>query len=469
MANISIPPHHRNSDDTTNVRKPRKPHTNGHATEQRPPAFSDEALALSFADRHSADTRYVAKWGRWKLWTGNVWKPDTTLRTFDMSRAICREAAIDAAARNIRAAPGIASAATVAAVERLARSDRRIAAEFDQWDVDPWLINTPDGVVDLRTGSVRLAAPTDYMTKMTAVAPGGDCPIWLKFLDRVTASDAELMKYLQRLFGYSLTGITREHSLAFLFGLGANGKSVLLSTVAGVLGDYHTTAPIETFTVSKGDRHPTDLAGLMGARLVTASETEQGHQWAEAKIKNITGGEKITARFMRGDFFEYVPQFKLVIAGNHKPRLSTVDEAIRRRLHFVPFTVTIPPNERDAKLAQKLKAEWPGILRWMIDGCVHWQRIGLSPPAIIRQATDEYLTNEDAMAAWITECCERDASTFTSASDLFNSWTAWAGRNGEVPLTMRKFSERLETCPGVKSHRTKNARGFIGLRVIRAG
>ena len=218
------------------------------------------------------------------------------------------------------------------------------------------------------------------MTKKTAVAPGMRCPTWHEFLKRTTDGDNELQRYLQRVAGYALTGDTSEHALFFAYGTGANGKSTFLNAVSGMIGDYHKTAPIETFTESKSDRHPTDLAGLRGARMVTAVETEEGRRWAESKIKTLTGGDKIAARFMRQDFFEYAPQFKLLIAGNHKPSLRTVDEAIRRRFHLIPFTVTIPPEQRDTTLGDRLKDEWPGILGWAIEGCVEWMAKGLAAP-----------------------------------------------------------------------------------------
>jgi putative DNA primase/helicase len=198
---------------------------------------------------------------------------------------------------------------------------------------------------------------------------------------------AELSAYLQRMAGYSLTGSTQEHALFFLYGLGANGKTTFLNTITACAGDYHRTAPIETFTTSSVDRHPTDLAGLRGARLVTAVETEEGCHWAEGRIKSLTGGDKISARLMRQDFFEYTPQFKLIIAGNHKPGLKSVDEAIRRRFNLIPFTVTIPPDERDGALPEKLKAELPGIMQWMINGCVDWQERTLAPPEVVATAT----------------------------------------------------------------------------------
>jgi putative DNA primase/helicase len=304
------------------------------------------------------------------------------------------------------------------------------------------------------------------MTKVTAVAPGGACPIFHTFINRITGGDVELASYLKRLFGYGLTGVTREHVLAFLHGRGANGKSVLLGTIAGIMSDYHTTAPIETFTASHGDRHPTDLAGLMGARLVSASETEEGRRWAESKIKTLTGGDPVKARFMRQDFFEFIPQFKLAIAGNHKPGLRNVDEAIRRRFHLVPFEVTIPPEERDPELAEKLKAEWPGILGWMIKGCLEWQRDGLSPPEAVKAATNEYLNSEDAVAGWIADCCERKPSWFEATVDLYASFAAWAERSGEFAGSRKHFREKL-ILQKLAEKNTGVARGFIGLRIIR--
>src|ERR1700678_3481047 len=277
-----------------------------------PPAFSDDALAQRFADRHEGALRFIAAWGQWFRYNGKVWRQDDTLHAFDLARRICREASAECNGKEgVKAA--LASAKTVAAVERLARSDRRIAATIDQWDAEPWLLNTPDGVIDLRSGRLRPHRGDDYMTKITAVGPGGDCPIFLAFLHRISGSDPELVAYFRREVGDALTGSTREQSLFFGYGTGANGKGVLLSTVAGILADYHRTAPIETFTVTNGDRHPTELAMLRGARLVTATETEEGRQWAEARVKQLTGGDRVPARFMRQDFFEYLPQFKLFI------------------------------------------------------------------------------------------------------------------------------------------------------------
>jgi putative DNA primase/helicase len=426
--------------------------------------FSDDALALRFAELHAGDLRYVAKWSIWIRWDGTRWQADDTLAVFDSARAVCRAAAESAKAR---LAKELTSAKTIAAVERLARSDRRLAATADQWDADPWLLNTTDGVIDLHTGSMREHRARDYLTHVTAVAPGGACPLWHAFLRRVTGEDKALQEYLQRVCGYSLTGMTREHALFFLWGPGGNGKGTFVSTSAGILNDYHRTAPIETFTATFSDRHPTDLAGLRGARLVTASETEEGRRWAEAKIKTLTGGDQISARFMRQDFFDYLPQFKLMISGNHKPGLRSVDEAIRRRFNLIPFTVTIPQEERDVELGDKLKVEWPGILQWMLDGCVDWQERGLAPPQAVTAATAAYLEAQDSVAAWLDECCELNPNTWERSQALFASWKGWAERSGQFVGDIKTFRDRLDGRDGVefrKQPTTKRA-GFQGVRL----
>jgi putative DNA primase/helicase len=437
----------------------------------RPPAFSDEALALRLAERHAPEWRYVATFGKWFVYNGIRWRIDETLEIFYLVRQICREAAAEC--RRKRLAVSLASASTVAAVERLARSDRRLAATADQWDQDLWAINTPAGVVELRTGAARPHRTADFMTKLTGAAPDPACPIttWLKFLDRVCGQDADLIAFLQQLAGYALTGSTAEHALFFLYGTGANGKSTFVNALMSIFGDYHKTSPIETFTASNSDRHPTDLAGLRGARLVTSVETEEGRRWAESKIKSLTGGDRIAARFMRQDFFEFVPTFKLVVAGNHKPGLRSVDEAIRRRFHLVPFTVTIPVEERDETLGEKLKAELPGILNWAIRGCLEWQERGLAPPPIVRDATAAYLEAEDALAAWIEDAGECHPDAWEGSESLYRSWKSWCDRAGEHSGSLKKFSQRLEdraAAIGMRKGRdSAGRRGFYGLRVTK--
>jgi putative DNA primase/helicase len=427
----------------------------------QPPTYSEDRLALTFAEKHQEHLRYVDAWGHWLRWNGAAWSKDSTLKVWDNARAICRESAAGCNAPHT--SDKLASAKVVAAVERLARADRRMAATHTQWDSDPWLLCTAKGVVDLRTGRLRDALPTDYQTKATAIAPGGECPLWLTFLDKITASDRDLRDYLQRVTGYSLTGVTREHALFFGHGTGANGKGTFLNTLTGLMGDYATVATMDTFTASGGERHSTELAMLRGARLVTAQETEGGRHWAESRIKALTGGDPITARFMRQDFFTFTPQFKLFIAGNHKPGLRSVDDAIRRRFNLIPFTVTIPPDERDQQLSEKLKAEWPGILEWMIEGCLQWQRVGLAPPAAVTAATDEYLQAEDSSGTWLDECCDIGREHWTTVGELYSSYRSWMEQNGERVPSQKRFSESLSG--RFEPRRTNTARGFTGLRL----
>ena len=209
-------------------------------------------------------------------------------------------------------------------------------------------------------------------------------------------------------------------------------------------------------------RHPADLAALRGARLVTANETEAGKRWDEARIKALTGGDRITARFMRGDFFTFVPMFKIIIAGNHKPQLRSVDEALRRRLHLVPFTEFIPLTERDLELGAKLRREAGGILQWAIDGCVEWQRTGLNPPAAVVDATDQYLETQDSLAAWIEDCCEVGPNVWELPTVLFASWREWADKAGEYVGTQRVFGDRLEAAgfPRAKTNGVRQHRGL---------
>jgi P4 family phage/plasmid primase-like protien len=372
------------------------------------PAGTEDALALTYAERHAADSRYVAAWSRWLVYDGARWNFDATLQAFDRARAICREVAPECGKP-----AAVMTAKTVSAVVQLARSDRRLAAAAEQWDENHLQLVTagdgdmvPAATYDLATGLARAPDPLDYMTKTTvcSAAPRGTPhPQWSAFLDRITAGNAELQGFLQRYVGYCCTGLTTEHTFVFAYGTGANGKSTFINTIARIFGDYATVADMGTFIASNTERHPTDLAKLRGARLVVAQETQRGRRWDESKIKALTGGDRLTARFMRQDFFDFVPTFKLFICGNHKPRLSSVDEAMRRRLLLVPFTVRIPPGERDPDLAEKLWGERAAILRWCLDGCLQWQRTdSRHPPAYATRPTNTSGARTRSASGWKT-------------------------------------------------------------------
>lgn len=422
---------------------------------------TEDALALAFTRRYHRGWRYVATWGRWLVWDGHRWRNEDTLAATDLIRSVCRHAAVRT--DNPKIAAKLASSGTVSGVERLARTDRRHAATTDEWDADPWLLNTPGGVVDLKTGRTRVNERADRMTKITTATPRGLCPQWTAFLANITGGDVELQAYLQRMVGYCLTGATSAHALFFLYGTGANGKSVFANVISTILGDYAATASMDTFVETRGDRHPTDLAGLRGARFVTAIETEQGRRLNESKVKAITGGDKISARFMHKDFFEYTPQFKPVIVGNHKPAIRNIDEAMRRRLHMIPFTVTIPPERRDPRLTEKVLAERDGILAWAVAGCLAWQRSGLQPPACVQAATAEYFEAEDALGRWLDERCVRAANAKSLTAELFTDWKQWAEAAGEFIGTQRRFSDLLITRGLEKWRNSMGVRGFQGI------
>jgi putative DNA primase/helicase len=288
----------------------------------------------------------------------------------------------------------------------------------------------------------------------------------MKFLHSITNDDKDLELYLQRAAGYWLTGSTQEQALFFCYGSGANGKGVFLNTISRIMNTYASVSNMETFTASKHARHPTEVARLNGARLVTCQETEQSKSWAEALVKAITGGDAITAHFMRQDEFTFDPKLKLVIAGNHKPRITNCDDAMRRRLQLIPFSVHFPEGERDLQLPEKLKDEWSGILRWCINGCLEWQRTGLARPQSVKSATAEYFEEEDSVARWIGECCDLGKEYRTGTAELFESWDRWARRTGEMSETQTWLTRSLKRRELTDEKMPKTGRsGLRGIRV----
>ena len=406
------------------------------------PEYSDFALAEKFAAKHGAIFRHVTNRNDWYFYDGKVWTPDEKLNRYTYARELCSQLARESHEEAVK--KSLTHANTVADVIKMVGYDACMKALVNEFDTDPMLLNTQDGVVDLRSGSMRPHRYQDYFSQITSCGVGGDCPVWVEFLKRITCGDEQLQAYLRRVFGYALTGSTKEHALFFLYGSGANGKSVFIGVIAGILHSYHRTAAMQTFIVSTGDQHPTDMAGLVGSRAVTASETERGRSWDENKIKTITGGDEVSARFMRGDFFEYVPQFKIIIAGNNKPKLKSTDEAIRRRFNLIPFLATIPPEERDLDLGAKLNAEYPGILKWAIGGCLEWQRIGLAPPEVVRAATDEYIKSQNVVNNWIEERCDTGRGLKTMSGELYADFREWSRNCGEESLKQTDFKKALE-------------------------
>jgi putative DNA primase/helicase len=460
------------------------------------PDLSHDQLAIELGTAGFAkDARYVAQWSKWFFWNGSRWERDEKLKHATAVRDYLRAKATkliewaDKKAEAILAGGGstaekqanavqtyardnartLRQNACIMAIESLAKSNAELAAVPSQFDADPMVLGTPNGTVDLATGEMRPAARADYLTRQCAVAPaapGSPCPTWMAFLHRTMDGDFEKVEFLQRVVGYTLTGQTNEHKLFFLFGTGRNGKSVFVNTIFGLMGDYAKRAPAQTFLDSHGERHPTDLAGLQGARLVAGSELPAGKAWNESIIKDLTGGDIITARFMRGDFFDYRPQFTLFIAGNHQPAIKTTDEAMRARIVLVPFTVTIPEHERDPLLESKLRQEWPAILRWAVDGAVAWGQGGLQVPASVRDASREYLDTEDHIGEFIDERLQAKPGNTLQSGELYRVFNEWQKRTGISPWSKKAMSQALAE-RGIKSHRfTAGARVYHDLDVV---
>ncbi|WP_165802821.1 phage/plasmid primase, P4 family [Pelagivirga sediminicola] len=356
---------------------------------------------------------------------------------------------------------------TVAAIESLARSNPASVAAPDDFDGDRLLLGTPGGTVDLRTGELREAQREHMVTKQTTIAaanPGGVPQRWLQFMAEIFDGDQEIIGFMQRAAGYALTGMTTEHKLLFLYGTGRNGKSVFLNTLFDIWGDYARRAAAETFLNTMGDKHGTGIAGLQGARLVAGSELPKGKTWDEAVIKDLTGGDVMSGRFMRGDYFDFSPHLTLMIAGNNQPSFRGVDEAIRARVVLVPFLVTIPAERRDKDLPDKLKAEAPAILRWAIEGALEWQKRGLDVPASIVAASTEYMDDEDTLAQFLTDETAEDAHGFLTTTDLHQRFVYWCDRQGLHSWTARTLQKEMKG-RGFQDHRKTHGRGFVGIKL----
>lgn len=451
--------------------KPKKPNGDGQHLDAElaplPSAFSDDALAVEWVKLHGDDWRYVPDLDRWLEWDGSGWQRVIGNKYFELARILTREALAWPHAQDLTKTDRrrINSATMASAMLRWLKSDPRIELTSEHLDRDPLLLGVPGGVLDLKHCKLIAAERSQFTTKRAAVAPDHAPPKrWLEFLAQVTQGDTDLSDYLQRFAGYCMTGMTNEHALAFLYGTGANGKTTFAETLLGILGQYAITTGMETLSESHTERHTTEIARFMGARLIASEETASGSKWNEGRIKRLTGGGRIAARFMRCDDIEFEMQGKFLIAGNHKPALRA-DEAMKRRIHLVPFLVTIPEADRDRDLMAKLRAEWPQILNWMLQGCAAWQDYGLAPGERIREATDKYLKNNDILGAWMDDRTEADdARTLNDGRILHADFCQWCDEQGEKPWSRRAWSDAMLTA-GLQDGRTKHVRGFYGVKL----
>ena len=423
--------------------------------------LTDTGNAERLVARHGHDLRYVHLWGKWLAWDGRCWAIDETGEIERRAKATVRTipaeaegiAERDLYAATLKWAVGSESEARQRAMIRLAQAEEGIPTPPTLLDTDPWRMSLENGTLDLRTGQLAPHDRADLITRAVPVAwdPHATCPTFLAFLERITrdpdgAARPELVTFLQRAIGYSLTGLTSERVIFILYGTGRNGKSTLLDVIRGLLGDYAMRVPTETLMARRGESIPNDIARLKGARFVFANETDEGRRLSEALIKDITGGDTISARFMRGEWFDFKPEFKVWMATNHRPTIRGTDNAIWDRIRLIPFDQRIPDAEQDRDLGHRLAAELPGILAWAVEGCLAWQqglRDGLGAPDAVRQATEAYRSSMDVLAAWLDDCCVVDKRVRGPAGALYESYKGWCETNGERHLPQRTFGQRL--------------------------
>ena len=436
--------------------------------------LTDLGNAERLVAQHGGDLIYCYLWNYWLIWNGIRWQRDHTGERYRWAKATVRHIYAEAyqAADSDRRDDLLAHAARSEAAPRLKALVELaefhlpvLPAAFDQ---QPLLLNVANGTVDLHTGIFHEPQREDLLTQLAPVVydPDATCPRWEAFLMRIMGDNVELVAFLQRAAGYALTGDTREEVIFILYGTGANGKSTFLEVLRALLGDYARQADFTTFLARRSDGVRNDVARLAGARFVTAVEAASGRRLDEALVKQLTGRDRVAARFLYQEYFEYAPEFKLFLATNHKPVIRGADEGTWRRIRLIPFAVTIPAAQQDRTLRATLKEELPGILNWAIQGCLTWQRDGLGEPEAVQQATAAYRTEMDILADFLEACCVPDPDAFITSRDLYEAYQAWCGENAVEPLTQSPLGTKLKE-RGFVSKPVGHAktRSWFGLRL----
>ena len=436
-------------------------------------ALTDAGNARRFATQHREQVRYCHTWKAWLIWDGTRWRRDETdiaiTKAKETAKSIYVEASValdeDTRKKLSKHATKSGGAWSIKNMAFLAQSEPEIATRASELDSNAWLLNVKNGTLDLKTGKLGPHSKEHLITKLAPVeySPDAKCLKWDSFLRQIMDDDEELTGFLQRAVGWSLTGDVREQKLFFLFGKGANGKSTFLTIIREMLGDYAKQAAPELLLKKTGNSHPTEIADLQGSRFVVAVEVDEGRHFAEALLKQLTGGDKIKARRLYQDFEEFDPTHKLFLAANHKPNVGDGD-AIWRRLCVVPFTVSIPEKKQDKDLLNKLRNEFPGILNWALRGCLEWQkRKGLHPPPAVVSATDTYRAEMDVIERFLTEECTVDSHGTVNVTKLFQAFTDWCAGNAEqLRLSAQNFSARLKN-RGFEHDHTKKGNVWVGI------
>jgi P4 family phage/plasmid primase-like protien len=424
-----------------------------HRGEDPPETYelTDVGNAFRFRDRYRGRVRYCYPFKRFLIFDGKRWVLDpggiaeqmAIKVALDIHHEAARTESKSEQAKISRWAITSQSETRIAAMLKLARSFLRI--EPEEFDDDPLLFNCANGTIDLRTGKVRDHRREDYLTKISPISfdPDAQAGRFERFLSEIFDGRQTLIDFTRRYAGSSASGLTKDRAFVILHGAGKNGKTTLLELLRGVLGDYAKDTPIESIMQNHYEGVGNDVAALRGARFVTASESDKGKKLAVAKIKKLVGSDKVTARFLFQEFFEFKPELKLWIATNHKPVIEETTEAIWDRVNLLPFDVRFEGDDEDDKLLDKLQAESPGVLAWIIRGCLEWQRDGLNPPEEVQTATKEYRKEMDPVGRFLEEECERNEKFSVKYSHLWRRWEAWAEQNGEE-ISKKALSARLQ-------------------------
>lgn len=437
---------------------------------------TDEANAAIFLELHGQDVRYCPPWEKWLIWTGSHWRIDDRLDIYrlaaDLPRKFYRQAAdeVDPKIRQAMAALAKSLESTNRQSNFLFAARCRVVVHHTDLDKGRFLLNAKNGTVDLKTGTLREHRRADLNTHDTEIVydAGSNCSTWERFLSDVFKGDADLIEFIQRAIGYSLTGSIKEQALLICHGSGSNGKSVFLNILRKLLGTLALQAAPDLLMADRNRRHPTEQADLFGKRLVVCQETAEGRRFNESLVKQLTGGDAIRARRMHEDFWEFEPTHKLWLSTNHRPEIRGTDHAIWRRMRLIPFDVQFTddgPNRKDTAMEEKLTAELPGILAWAVRGCLDWQRHGLGMAEAVKVATEAYRADMDVLAAWISECCIVGKKYEAKASSLYKSYTDWCDESGETAQSQTKWGMRL-TERGLRRDRRMAGFFWIGIGLI---
>ena len=415
--------------------------------------FSDLFNSKMLISEYGSEIRLCSAWKKWLIWDGKRWKTDEGNIVYQMAintikkmyRRALENKTEDETLAMMEHAGRSEAARKIESMIRVTGWNRELNIVPDDLDRDPFVFNCRNGMIDLETGRLY---PHEKKRMITRVSPvtyenNAECFVWKRFLKDIFGKNRELINFVQRVLGWALTGDNSSQAMFILYGNGANGKSTFINTVMKLMGDYATSTPTDTFMQKKGDQATNDIARLKGSRFVSAMEAEYGGRLAEAVIKRLTGNDVISARFLYGEFFDFLPTFKIFMATNHKPTIGGMDNAIWRRIRLVPFEVSFPEEKQDRKLSEKLNNELPGILSWIVEGTLKWRKEGLGNSPAVLEATNEYRFEMSAIESFLEEECIREENTMVKSLDLYNAYKKWCEENNERILSSRSFGMRL--------------------------